>query len=338
MRPRLLSRMKIAILGAGSWGTALGVTFAAQHDVVMWEFDPERVLVCERDRRNKLFLPMVGFPANMHVTNDMERAIDGARVVIFAVPSHVLRQVAARAEPYINRKQFLVSVVKGIETGSLLRMTEVIGSEIRTGRGIVALIGPTHAEEVARGIPTAIVAASEHISHARAIQRYFMSPKFRIYTNSDVIGVEIGAAMKNVIAIAAGICDGLKYGDNTKAALMTRGLAEMRRLGIKMGAQEKTFSGLSGMGDLIVTCMSRYSRNRRVGMMLGHGRRLEDILKEMTQVAEGVINTKSALALGKKYDVELPIASAVAAVLFKNFGPAEIGHMLMTRSAKHEFY
>ena len=198
-----------------------------------------------------------------------------------------------------------------------MRMTEVIASEAPSNHGVVALIGPTHAEEVARGIPTAIVAASAHHSHAKTIQRYFMTPRFRIYTNSDVIGVEVGSALKNVIAIAAGICDGLKYGDNTKAALMTRGLAEMRRLGIKMGADEKTFS-VAGMGDLIVTCNSRLSRNRKVGMLLGHGRRLDDILKEMTQVAEGVINTRERTGSRKRYDVELPITNAVAAVLFKH--------------------
>ena len=335
---RILSRMKVAILGAGSWGTALGITFAGMHDVLMWEFDAARATQFEHDRRNKLFLPMVGFPERLHITNDMQEAIRDARVVIFAVPSHVLREVVRKAAPYITKSQYLVSVVKGVETTTLMRMTEVIASEAPSNHGVVALIGPTHAEEVARGIPTAIVAASAHHSHAKTIQRYFMTPRFRIYTNSDVIGVEVGSALKNVIAIAAGICDGLKYGDNTKAALMTRGLAEMRRLGIKMGADEKTFSGLAGMGDLIVTCNSRFSRNRKVGMLLGHGRRLDDILKEMTQVAEGVINTKSALALGKRYDVELPITNAVAAVLFKNMDPAQIGQMLMTRSAKHEFY
>lgn len=335
---RILSRMKVAILGAGSWGTALGITFAGMHDVLMWEFDPLRASQFEAERRNRIFLPMIGFPERLHVTNSIEKALDGARVIIFAVPSHVLREVVRKAAPYISKSQYLVSVVKGVETTTLMRMTEVIANEAPTNHGVVALIGPTHAEEVARNIPTAIVAASTNHGHAKAIQRYFMTPKFRIYTNSDVIGVEIGSAIKNVIAIAAGICDGLKYGDNTKAALMTRGLAEMRRLGVKMGADEKTFSGLSGMGDLIVTCGSRLSRNRKVGMLLGHGRQLDDILKEMTQVAEGVINTKSALALGKRFDVELPITSAVASVLFKNVKPSQIGNMLMTRSAKHEFY
>lgn len=335
---RILSRMKVAVLGAGSWGSALGITFAGRHDVLMWEFDPERALTFERERRNKIFLPMVGFPERLHVTNSIEEAVRDARVIVFAVPSHVVREVVRKAAPYITKHQYLVSVVKGVETTTLMRMTEVIASEAPVNHGIAALIGPTHAEEVARNIPTAIVAASAKHSHARTIQHYFMTPRFRIYTNSDLIGVEIGSALKNVIAIAAGICDGLKYGDNTKAALMTRGLAEMRRLGVKMGADEKTFSGLSGMGDLIVTCSSRLSRNRKVGMLLGHGRKLDDILKEMTQVAEGVINTKSALALGRRYEVELPITNAVAEVLFKNVDPAKIGHMLMTRSAKHEFY
>ena len=334
----ILSRMKIAIIGAGSWGTALGVTFAAMHEVVLWEFNPESAAQYERDRRNKLFLPLVGFPANLHVTNTIGEAITGARVVVFAVPSHVLRQVVRQAAPYIARNQLLVSVVKGIETDSLLRMSEVIESEVPRYRGIVVLSGPTHAEEVGCGIPSAIVAAAKNLHHARAVQRYFMTPKFRVYVNSDMPGVEIAAALKNVIAIAAGICDGLKYGENAKAALMTRGLAEIRRLGVKMGARDETFSGLSGMGDLIVTCTSRFSRNRSVGIQLGQGRRLDDILKGMRQVAEGVVNTKSALALARKYKVELPIASVVGAVLFEGLKAQEIGQILMTRSAKHEFY
>jgi glycerol-3-phosphate dehydrogenase (NAD(P)+) len=338
MKKHILSRRKVAIIGAGSWGTALGITFAGMHDVVLWEFNPECAEQYERERRNKLFLPLVGFPPNLHVTNDIRAALEGARMVVFAVPSHVLRQVVRQAAPFITRSHMLVSVVKGIETDSLLRMSEVIESEAAHCRRIVALTGPTHAEEVGYGIPSAIVAAAKDLRHARAVQRYFMTPKFRIYTNSDVLGVEIGGALKNVIAIAAGICDGLKYGENAKAALMTRGLAEIRRLGVKMGAKEETFSGLSGMGDLIVTCTSRFSRNRSVGMQLGQGRGLDDILKGMRQVAEGIVNTKSALALAKKYNVELPIASAVGAVLFKGLKASEIGQMLMTRSAKHEFY
>jgi len=335
---RILSRMKVAILGAGSWGTALGITFASLHDVTLWEFNPEYAEKYERERRNSIFLPFAGFPDTLHVTNQIREAIAGARVLIFAVPSHVLRQVVRQAAPYITRKQLLVSVVKGIETGSLLRMSEVIESEAGRCRGIVALSGPTHAEEVACGIPAAIVAASKNMRHAHAVQRSFMTPNFRIYAHSDMLGVELAAALKNVIAIASGISDGLKCGENARAALMTRGLAEIRRLGVKMGAREETFSGLSGMGDLVVTCTSRLSRNRKVGMQLGQGRRLEDILRDMRQVAEGVVNTKSALALAKKYNVELPIAGVVGAVLFDGLKASEIGRMLMTRSAKREFY
>ncbi|MDR2733297.1 MAG: NAD(P)-dependent glycerol-3-phosphate dehydrogenase [Spirochaetota bacterium] len=338
MARRILSRMKVAILGAGSWGTALGVLFANMHDVMLWEFNAEYAAKFERERRNRIFLPMAGFPENLHVTNNIEEAIASARIVLFAIPSHFLRGVVRKAAPYISHDQLLVSVVKGIETDTLLRMSEVIESELTSCRGVVALSGPTHAEEVARGIPAAIVAAAKKARDARLVQHYFMTPRFRIYSNSDLLGVELAAALKNVIAIAAGIADGLKYGDNTKAALMTRGLAEIRRLGVKMGARQETFSGLSGMGDLVVTCTSRYSRNRGVGMQLGQGRKLDDILRDMQQVAEGVVNTKSALLLGKKYHVELPIASAVGAVLFHGLRPAEMGDMLMTRSAKREFY
>ena len=331
-------KKKISVLGAGSWGTALAITFAYRHDVLMWEFDPAQVEAIERDRRNKKFLPVAGLPDTVHVTGDMEASIRDADIVLFAVPSHVLRQVARQAAPFITKKQYLVSVVKGIERGTHLRMSEVIGDEIKNCKGIIALSGPTHAEEVARKVPTAIVAASESRRAAKAVQRMFITPWFRVYSSNDIIGVEVGAALKNVIAIAAGISDGLNMGDNTKAALITRGLAEIKRLGLKMGANEETFSGLSGMGDLIVTCMSKYSRNRKVGNLLGHGRSLDDILHEMTQVAEGVTNTTSALELAKVHDVELPIAQAVGAILFKDMPAKDISHLLMSRSAKDEFY
>jgi glycerol-3-phosphate dehydrogenase (NAD(P)+) len=331
-------RKKIAVLGGGSWGTALAVTFAEHHDVLIWEFDPEAARQVESDRRNKAFLPMVAFPDSVHVTNVMDEAIDGAAVVVYAVPSHVLRQVARQTAALVTRDQLLVTVVKGVEQDTLMRMSEVIADCVPQFKAVVALTGPTHAEEVGKKIPSAIVAASARLRDARAVQRLFMTPNFRIYTNNDVIGAEVSAALKNVVAIAAGICDGLAYGDNTKAALITRGLAEIKRLGMKMGAREETFSGLAGMGDLIVTCMSKFSRNRKVGMLLGHGRSLEDILKEMNQVAEGVKNTKSALSLAKKYEVELPIASAVGAVLFGGMPASKIGQLLMTRAPRDEFY
>lgn len=329
---------KIAVIGGGSWGTALAVTFAAKHNVMVWEFDPKQAAVVEQERRNKLFLPIVKLPDNLHFTNDMGKVIKDAEAVVFAVPSHVLRTVCEQAAQYITKKQYLVSVVKGIEESTLMRMSQVIDTTIPVKNGVVALLGPTHAEEVARGIPSLILAASEKVRNSRVVQKLFITDFFRVYSSQDIIGAEIGAALKNVIAIAAGICDGLSYGDNTKAALITRGLAEIKRLGIKMGASENTFAGLSGMGDLIVTCMSRYSRNRKVGQMLGHGRKLTDILEEMNQVAEGVKNTRSAIALSNKYNVELPIATAVSEVLFNDLPAKEIGHLLMTRSPKMEFY
>lgn len=331
-------KKKIAVLGGGSWGTALAVTFAARHDVSVWEFNAEQAAAVEQERRNKIFLPMVRLPRNVHFSNDMSGVISGADAVIFAVPSHVLRAVCGQAAGLITGKQYLVSVVKGIEEQTMLRMSEIIDQTIPSKKGVVALLGPTHAEEVARQVPSLILAASEKLRHSRAVQKLFITESFRVYASRDIVGAEIGAALKNVIAIAAGICDGLNYGDNTKAALITRGLAEIKRLGVKMGAKEDTFAGLSGMGDLIVTCMSRYSRNRKVGQMLGHGRKLEDILAEMSQVAEGVKNTRSALALAEKHGVELPIASAVSQVLFHDLPAKEIGHLLMTRAPKNEFY
>jgi len=331
-------RKKISILGAGSWGTALAVTFAYRHDVLMWGFDPEQVKKIETERRNKKFLPVVGLPDSVHVTGDMEESIRDADVVLFAVPSHVLRKVVKQAAGFTTRKQYLVTVVKGIERGTHQRMSEVLADEVKNHKGIIALSGPTHAEEVAKKAPTAIVAASRNRRAAKALQWMFITPWFRVYSSADIIGVEVGAALKNVIAIAAGICDGLNFGDNSKAALITRGLAEIKRLGLKMGAREETFSGLSGMGDLIATCMSKYSRNRKVGYLLGHGRSLDDILNEMTQVAEGVTNTRSALEIAALHKVELPIAQAVGAILFKGMPAADISQLLMSRSAKDEFY
>lgn len=337
MRKSVFSK-KIAILGAGSWGTSLGVTFATRHQVCLWEYDAAQARRLQQEGRNRIFLPMVDLPPNLTATNNMEEAITDADVVVFAVPSHVFRATAAQAAQYIDRSQYAVSVTKGVEQDTLLRMSEVLQQCIPQLKKIVALSGPTHAEEVALRVPTAIVAASRKVRYAMSIQRLFMTPWFRIYTSRDMTGVEIGGALKNVIAIAAGICDGMNFGDNTKAALITRGLAEISRLGVKMGARLETFSGLSGVGDLIVTCMSKYSRNRKVGMMLGHGRSLEDILRDMKQVAEGVKNTKSALALAKKHHAEMPIAAAVGAILFRNMPVKELGQLLMTRSAKQEFY
>ena len=331
-------RRKIAILGGGSWGTALGVVFSERHEVLIWEFDAAQAKQVEKERRNTIFLPKIKLPDNMHITNDMALCIANADVVVFAVPSHVLRQTAVQAALYTTKKQYLVSVVKGVEQNTLMRMSEVIQECIPESKGVIALLGPTHAEEVANGLPSTIVASCVDHKHATAIQKLFITPRFRIYTNTDMIGSEISSALKNVIAIAAGICDGLNYGDNTKAAVITRGLAEIKRLGLKMGADPVTFSGLTGMGDLIVTCMSRHSRNRKVGMMLGRGRSLEDILESMQQVAEGVKNTKSALSLAKKYKVELPVAAAVHQILFDKLKPRDISGLLMTRSPKSEFY
>jgi len=326
--------MNLQVVGAGGWGLALTRRLALNgHAVRLWCREEDHPEALRETRESPALLPGVLLPESVDVVRDIDPEVD---LAVYAVPSHVMRHAAGafRFSPGTVR----VSVAKGIENETLLRMSEVIAQVAPEGGPIVALSGPTHAEEVGRDLPASIVAAGPDAAARERVQQAFFAPNFRVYTSPDIIGVELGGSLKNVIAIAAGACDGFELGDNAKAAMMTRGLAEIARLGVACGAEPLTFAGLSGMGDLIVTCMSRYSRNRRVGMMLGHGRRLDDILKEMTQVAEGVINTKSALALGKKYDVDLPITNAVAAVLFKNMSPAEIGHMLMTRSAKHEFY
>ncbi len=331
--------MKIALLGAGNWGTTLGLLLAEKEfEVVLWEFFPEQAEALKRDGENKKFLPGFLFPGNMRATSSLPEAISEKDMIVFAVPSHVLRSVAKLAGKDIQHQAFIVSVVKGIEKDTLKRMSEVIEDNLPDafqGRTVV-LSGPSFAHEVVRKIPTTVVSACHFESAAEAVQKVFSTPSFRVYTNPDIIGVELGGAVKNVVVIASGICDGLNLGENTKAALITRGLAEIKRLGLKMGAMEDTFSGLSGIGDLITTAFSRHSRNRYVGEELGKGRSLDEILSTMVMVAEGVRTTESVTQLAEKYNVAMPITNEVYNILFNEKEPKQGVYDLMMRKLKRE--
>lgn len=332
--------MKIAVLGAGSWGTTLAVVLAQNgHEVSLWDHDPERAAVVARLRETPAFLPDVRIPDNVTVTGKIDDAIRRASQVAFVVPTHLMRETAhaVRACGALADEAVVLCGSKGLEEKTLARMSEVLLGELAVDADrIVILAGPSHAEEVSRGVPTSIVAAGSALESCEAVQEAFMRPYLRIYTNDDVVGVELATALKNSIAIAAGILDGLGGGDNTKAALITRGLAEITRLGVAMGAARETFSGLAGVGDLVVTCLSRHSRNRRVGDAIGRGKTLEEALSGMVMVAEGVRTTRAAVEMGRRHGVELPIIEMVRRVLFEGHDPGEAIHLLMTRPPRAE--
>lgn len=332
--------VRIAVLGAGSWGTTLALLLEEKgYRTVLWEYFPELAERLVADRENRRFLPGVPIPRSVTITSELDDALEGATHLIFAVPSHTIRDTARRAaaSPAFNDRSVVINVAKGLEEKTLCRMSEVLGQELpQSRRMIVGLLGPSHAEEVSRRMPTSIVVAGPDQAILEETQHIFMTEHFRVYTNTDLTGVELGVSLKNTIAIAAGICDGLGFGDNTKAALITRGLAETKRLSCKLGAREETLSGLAGVGDLIVTCMSRHSRNRFVGEQIGSGRKLKDILAEMVMVAEGVKTTKAAVKLAVKARVELPIAEQVYKVLFYRKNPRKAIRDLMVRKAKKE--
>jgi len=325
--------MNITVIGTGGWGTALAVLLHGnRHSVTLWGRLAAEVEPLQAHRENKVFLPGVKIPAEMPVTLDPAAALRAAELVVLAVPSHGMRAICRQLKPYLPPGAALVHVAKGIEVDTDARMSEVIAQEL--GREATVLSGPSHAEEVGRGIPTAVVAAGRA---AARVQQVFMNERFRVYTHDDVIGVELGGAMKNVIALAAGWCDGIGFGDNTKAALCTRGLAEMTRLGVACGARPETFFGLSGVGDLIVTAFSRHSRNRAFGEQLGRGEKPEAVLAGMQMVAEGVRTAKSAWQLAQKHGVEMPITAEVYATLYAGKSPLLSVRDLMTRDAKPEF-
>ena len=329
--------MKIAVLGDGGWGTALALTaYHNGHDVIVWGAFQENVDAVNRDHKNR-FLAGVDLPHDLPFTTDMKEAVSGAQLVVLASPSQYLRGTVTALAPYLDREnQIVVDISKGIEVGTLLRMSELCESILGKTRYVV-LSGPSHAEEVSRKVPTAVVAASQDAAAAKMVQKAFMNGVFRVYTAKDIVGVELGGALKNVFAIAAGIIDGAGMGDNTKAALMTRGITEMARLGVKLGGQRRTFSGLSGIGDLIVTCMSRHSRNRYVGEELGKGRTLDEIIRSMNMVvAEGVKTCEGAYELAQKAGVETPIVNGIYEVLYRNRKPLDVLADLMNRKAKPE--
>jgi glycerol-3-phosphate dehydrogenase (NAD(P)+) len=306
----------VAVLGAGSWGTALAVHLArVGHNVRLWARDAALVSDMRLRRANAVYLPDVTLPETLTVTNAIDEAVAGTDLVVSAIPSHGCRAVIRAAAPHIVPRATVVSATKGLETGTLLRMSQVVRQELGVERAVVVLSGPSFAAEVADQLPTAVLAASEDPAATHFVQAEFRGPYFRLYGSADVVGVEIGAALKNIIAIAAGVVEGLGLGHNALAALITRGLAEVSRLACAVGGQRETLAGLSGLGDLVLTCTGKLSRNRHVGIELARGRRLSDILAGMKMVAEGVSTTTAALALGAKYGVELPIATQMAEVL-----------------------
>mgnify|MGYP000052319239 CR=1 FL=1 len=329
----------ITLFGAGSWGTALSAHLASTgRDVTLWARRAEVAEAIHRTGHNPRYLPTLPIPSSIHVTADLDEAAAASQLWGLAVPSQKLRARAESLRSAAGPDVRVVSLAKGIENDTLMTMTQVLDDvfDAVPSSRIGTLSGPSHAEEVAEGRPTSLVAAAPTADAARALQKAVITERLRVYANTDVLGVEIGGAAKNVLAIAAGIGDGVGYGDNAKAALVTRGLAEIRRLGQAMGARPETFSGLSGIGDLVATCTSEHSRNRRLGELIGEGRDLGEVLDAMEMVAEGVRTTQSLVALAERHEVEMPIAAAVHAVLFDDKRPGEMVKRLMTRTAKSE--
>lgn len=332
--------MNITIIGAGSWGTALSLVLAdSGHNVSLWAREPELTDSINTQNQNLLYLKDVVLPENIQCFSDYKQALKGAEAVLFATPSHVLRRVAEDVKPHLNGYEIIISVVKGIENETYLTMsqvlTQVLDGVIDQDR-IGVLYGPSHAEEVAKRKPTVVSVASYSTSTAKDIQALFKSPMFRVYMNRDILGIEIAGSIKNIMAIAAGIAEGADFGDNAIAALITRGLQEMKRLGVRLGASQDTFAGLAGVGDLVVTCTSKHSRNRTVGYRIGKGESLDDIIASMNMVAEGVKTTKSVHGWATRLNVDMPITNSVYNVLFKGLNPKEGVYQLMTREQKEE--
>ena len=329
--------MNITVLGFGSWGGTVAQSLCDKgHKVIGWHKFPEEVEEMQKTLQHNL-IPQLQISKELELTTDLKASLKNAEIVVVATPSHIVRGIIGESKDYIKKDAIIVNLAKGVENDSLQTMSQVIAEagKINADR-IVTLYGPSHAEEVALGMPTTLVSASSKMKTAKIVQHEFSSEVLRIYSNKDILGVELAGSLKNVIAIAAGICDGIGYGDNTKAALITRGLTEMTRLGVEMGAKPETFFGLSGIGDLMATCLSKHSRNRYVGEELGKGRKLDEILDEMKMVAEGVKTAKSVVQLRNKYKVPMPIASAMENVLFHDADPKDKVKELMTRDLKKE--
>lgn len=326
----------VSIIGAGSWGIALAVLLHKNgHKVTIWSILDDEVAMLNETREHKDKLPGVKIAEDIIITSDLKKAATGKDMLVMAVPSPFVRSTSKLLKQHVKENQLIVNVAKGIEESTLFTLTDIIEEEI-PGVNAAVLSGPSHAEEVGRGIPTTCVAGARTRESAELIQNTFMNEVFRVYTSPDILGIEVGGALKNVIALAAGIADGLGYGDNTKAALITRGIAEISRLGIIMGGKRETFSGLTGIGDLIVTCASMHSRNRKAGILIGKGYTMDEAMAEVKMVVEGVHSANAALKLSKKYEVALPIIEQVNAVLFENKPAAEAVKELMIRDKKIE--
>jgi len=327
---------KVGLIGAGSWGTALSKLACDNgHDVTVWSIVESEIEMLKKEHEHKDKLPGVALPEEISYTTDLKQAIEGMDVLVLAVPSPFTRSTSKMMAAYVAEGQIIVNVAKGIEEATLMTLTEVIEEEIPQA-DVAVMSGPSHAEEVGRGLPTTIVVGAKTQQTAEYIQNIFMCNVFRVYISPDILGIELGGSLKNVIALAAGIADGLGYGDNTKAALITRGITEIGRLGMAMGGKMETFAGLTGIGDLIVTCASMHSRNRKAGMLIGQGKTMQEAMDEVKQVVEGVYSAKAAIGLAKKYGVQLPIIEQVNAVLFDNKSADQAVRDLMLRDKKVE--
>ena len=326
----------VGIMGAGSWGTALALLLNKNgHQVTVWSVSEEEVKMLSEKREHVSELPGVRIPDDMVFTNDMESAVKGKDFLVLAVPSPFTRSTAHNMSPYVTEGQIIVDVAKGIEESTLMTLSQQIEEEIPQAE-VAVLSGPSHAEEVGRGLPTIVVIGARKKEIAKYLQEMFMNEVFRVYISPDMLGMELGGSLKNVIALAAGIADGLGYGDNTKAALITRGIAEIARLGVKMGGAIESFTGLTGIGDLIVTCASVHSRNRKAGYLMGQGKSMQEAMDEVQMVVEGVYSAKAAVKLGQKYGVSLPIIDKVSEVLFEGKDPREAVNELMLRDGRAE--
>lgn len=326
----------IGVIGAGSWGIALALVLKTNgHQVTLWEFDENLAEELDNTREIPNKLPGVKIPESILITSDIKEAVLNKDMLILSVPSIFIRSTSQKMASFVNEQQIIVNVSKGIEEFSLLTMTQIINEEI-PNCNLAVLSGPSHAEEVSRNLPTTVVVGSKKKQVAETVQNYFMNETFRVYTSPDILGIEIGGALKNVIALAAGIADGLGYGDNTKAALITRGIVEMSHLGVSIGGHQETFSGLTGIGDLIVTCASLHSRNRKAGYLIGQGYTMQEAMDEVKMVVEGVYSAKAALGLAKKHNIELPIIGQVNDVLFNNKSAKDAVKELMIRDKKYE--
>ncbi len=327
---------KVSIIGAGSWGTALALLLHKNgHEVTVWSIVKDEIDMLNREHEHKDKLPGVKLPQDMIFTNDLKEAVQGRDLLVLAVPSPYTRSTSVLLKDVVEDSQVIVDVAKGIEEKTLYTLSQIIGEEVPQAN-VAVLSGPSHAEEVGRGVPTTCVIGAKDQKTAEWLQNVFMNEAFRVYTSNDMLGIELGGALKNVVALAAGMADGLGYGDNTKAALITRGIAEISRLGIAMGGKAETFYGLTGIGDLIVTCASMHSRNRRAGILIGQGKSMQEAMDEVKMVVEGVYSTKAAVALSEKYHVEMPIIEQVNAILFHGKAADEAVRDLMIRDKKLE--